>query len=340
SRPSRRGVLAATAAGALTVAAGGASTAHARPAADASADDSAIPDAYVLPGDRAFPSGHAYDPRTGQLYVGSAADGTLYRGQVTRPRLRPWSPDGTDGRSTTSGMTVDGAGRLYVGGADTGTLRIYQTSTGRLLARLRGVPDGFVNEVTVADDGTAYATDSFRPVIYRVTRSGWRWRMERWLDVSETPIDWIDGQHNLNGILAVGRRLLTVNSNTGQLWRVDQRTGAAREVDLGGHTLPNGDGLAWHDGHLYVVQGNINDTPGLVPQVAVLRMSPDLTRGRYTARIVPPGGFRHPSSVTLALAHGRINVVNSQYNRWINGLPPEVLPFTVSSVPLRDAVPV
>ncbi|MFC5752487.1 SMP-30/gluconolactonase/LRE family protein [Actinomadura rugatobispora] len=307
-------------------------------AADAPSAQAGPPDAYIVPGDRAFPTGMALDRNTGHFYVGSAEDGTLYRGHVTQPQVKVWSPSGQDGRRLTSGMAVDAAGRLYVGGADTGTLRVYDTRTQRLLATLRGVQGGFVNEITVAGDGTVYATDSFEPVIYRITRDGDRWEIENWFDVAASPIRWVDGRHNLNGILAVGGHLLTVNSNTGELWRIDRSSGAAVQVDLEGHSLRNGDGLAWRDGRLHVVQGNLNDTPGLVPQVAVVALAPDLARGRYAARYVPPGGFRHPSAI--ALTGTRVMVVNSQYNRWVAGLPPETLPFTVSSLPLDGAEPV
>lgn len=303
--------------------------------ADASPDG--LPDAHVVPGDRAFPTGMTYDRRTGHFYVGSAEDGTIYRGHVTRRDLEVWSPDGTDGRSVTSGMALDGAGRLYVGGADTATLRVYDLRTRRLLATLHGTGGGFVNEIAVAGDGTVYATDSFRPVVYRITQRDGDWRMENWLDVAATPVDWVEGRHNLNGIVAVGRHLLTVNSATGSLWRIDPRDGETVEVDLGGHRLHNGDGLAWRDGRLYVVQGNLNQVPGLVPQVAVVAMPSDVGRGRYVARYVPPGGFRHPSSIVLTPA--RVMVVNSQYDRWLAGLPP-VTPFTVSSLRLAAAEPV
>ncbi|HEY5788753.1 MAG TPA: hypothetical protein VIT65_28685 [Microlunatus sp.] len=37
-------------------------------------------------------------------------------------------------------------------------------------------------------------------------------------------------------------RNLVVKSNTGQLFRVDPRTGKARLVDPGGYALTNGDG--------------------------------------------------------------------------------------------------
>lgn len=302
----------------------------------ASASASALPARYVIPGDRAFPTGMAYDPRSGHFYVGSAQDGTLYRGHVRKPAAQVWSPDGQDGRSFTSGMAVDGAGRLYAGGGGTGTLRVYDTATGALLATLHGTEGGFVNETTVAADGTAYVTDSFKPVVYRLTEDeGGRWKLEHWLDVDASGVDWVDGQHNLNGIVAIGsRHLLTVQSNTGKLWRIDRFTGTTTEVDLGGHTLRNGDALVWRDGHLYVTQGNLYADPTTEPQVAVIEMNDDLTRGRFVTGLVPPDGFRHPSAAAIT-ERDRLLVVNSQYNRWAAGLPPETLPFTISSVPLE-----
>ncbi|MET9551994.1 hypothetical protein [Streptomyces sp. NPDC006645] len=299
------------------------------------------PDRYVVPGDRAFPTGLALDRRTGHYYVGSAEDGTLYRGHTGRPQATVWSPDGTDGRSFTSGMTVDGDGRLFAGGGDTGTLRIYDTRTGALLARLTGTPGGFVNDVTLAEDGAAYVTDSYSPVVYRVAREDGRWTMRPWLDVDSSAVDWVHGQHNLNGILALGPHLLTVQSNTGQLWRIDRATRTVTEVDLGGHRLLGGDGLAWRDGRLYVAQGNLFDGPGAQAQVAVVELNDERTQGRYVSGLVPREGFQHPSAVAIdpadrgnAAPKGRLLVVNSQFNRWQAGQPPLTLPFTIATVPL------
>ncbi|MFV0131900.1 SMP-30/gluconolactonase/LRE family protein [Streptomyces sp. HMX87] len=292
---------------------------------------SSLPDHYVVPGDRAFPTGLALDPRTGHFYVGSAQDGTLYRGHLGSSEAKVWSPDGQDGRSVTAGMTVDRKGRLYVNGADTGTMRVYDTGTRELLAELRGARGGFMNDVTVADDGTAYITDSFVPVVYRARERQGRWTLERWLDVEDTAVDWIDGQHNLNGVVAVGNHLLTIQSNTGRLWRIDRSTGVADEVDLGGRTLLSGDGMVWQDGRLYVTQGNLYADPDAESRVAVLELDEDLSRGRQTASLVPPGGFRHPSAAALT-TKGRLLVVNSQYDRWSAGLPPRTLPFTISSL--------
>ena len=57
-----------------------------------------------------------------------------------------------------------------------------------------------------------------------------------------------------------------VKSATGQLFRVNPRTGAATEVDLGGYALTNGDGLLVQGRTLYVVQNRLN-------QVAVIELN-------------------------------------------------------------------
>lgn len=268
-------------------------------------------DRYIIPGDRAFPSGLAYDRASGHFFVGSAADGAIYRGHVHEPRVELWSPDGADGRSATAGMTLDPAGRLFVNGGGTGTARVYD-----------------------AADGTAYATDSLLPVVYRITETGGTWRMEPWLDVTTTPVDWIAERHNLNGILAIGDHLLAVQSSTGRLWRIDRHSGLTVEVDLGGQTLPSGDAVVSDDGRrIYVTQGNLYADSAAQPRVAVLEMSPDLTTGRIVDSLVPPGGFLHPSQAALT-EEGRLLVVNSQYNRFAAGLPPTALPFTIASLDL------
>ncbi|MEV0624129.1 hypothetical protein AB0I81_63215 [Nonomuraea sp. NPDC050404] len=313
----------------------GAALAAAIPATRARADSvEPRPEGYIIPGDRAFPTGMAYDRRTGYFYAGSAEDGTLYRGHLGRPSAEVWSPKDTDGRTVTSGVTLDQQGRLYIAGANTHTMRVYDSRTRRLLATLKGADGGFLNEIAIADDGLVYATDSYVPVIYRVSREGARWRIERWLDIRDSPIDWMDGVVNLNGILATGRHLLTVNSSTGQLWRIDRHTRQAVEVGLGGHLLRNGDGMALRGNRFHVVQGSLYE--GARPQVTVLTMARDLSQGRYSARYDPPGGFLHPSAIALTTRHAL--VVNSQYNRWREGLPP-VTPFTISTVPLSSAQP-
>ena len=67
-----------------------------------------------------------------------------------------------------------------------------------------------------------------------------------------------------NGIVASadGQWLIVVNSNTGTLYRVDPSSGEALAIDLGGQSVPYGDGLVLDKTMLYVVQNYLNKVTG------------------------------------------------------------------------------
>jgi Cu-Zn family superoxide dismutase len=282
----------------------------------------------VLPGAAVFPEGIAYDGRTGTIYVTSTTDGTVYRGDVRDGTLSPFLAGGADGRTTAIGIAVDPLRqRVFVAGGATGRIFVYDARTGALLANLTGgASPTFVNDVVVAQDGTAYATDSQSPVLYRVVEDGaGGFRLERWLDLTGTAITYQPG-FNLNGIEITpdGRYLFVVQSNTGQLFRIDTRTRAVAAVDLGGTSLPAGDGLLLRGTTLYVVQNAL----GTIAEVRLGGFGPGAPRGTVVGRITDPS-FRFPT--TVEEARGRLLVVNSQFDRRGPGRTPET-PFTVSVV--------
>jgi Cu-Zn family superoxide dismutase len=297
----------------------------AAPAADRASGG--LPSRYVLPGAAVFPEGIAYDERTSTVYVTSTTDGTVFRGDVRDGTLAPFLPGGADGRTTAIGVAVDPRSqRLFVAGGATGRVFVYDARTGALVANLAGGSSPtFVNDVAVARDGVAYATDSQSPVLYRLVPDGAGYRLERWLDLTGTAIRYQAG-FNLNGIEATedGRYLFTVQSNTGRVFRIDTRTRAVVEVDLGGERLLSGDGLYLRGATLYAVQNAL----GVVTEVRIRGLGSDAPGGRVVDRITDPS-FRFPT--TLEVARGRLLVVNSQFNRRGPGLTPE-LPFTVSVV--------
>lgn len=290
-----------------------------------------LPDAYVIPGATAFPEGIAHDERTGAIYVTSTTDGTVFRGD-TRGSVRDsvltvFLPGGADGRRTALGIAVDPLRqRLFVAGGATGRVFAYDARSRALLGSLAvGPSPAFVNDVAVARDGTAYATDSQNPVLYRVTADGATFRLDRWLDLTGTPIRYQPG-FNLNGIEATedGRYLFTVQSNTGRLYRIDTRTRAVVEVDLGGALLTNGDGLLLRGATLYAVQNML----GVVAEVRLRGLASPAPSGRVVERIAD-ASFRFPT--TVEQTRGRLLVVNLQFDRIENPAGPE-LPFTVSVV--------
>jgi sugar lactone lactonase YvrE len=215
---------------------------------------------YVLPGEQVFPEGVAYQSDTGDFYVGSTTDGTVFRGNVEGgPKeaevfLEPES----DGRTTAIGMEVGEDGRLFIAGGDTGRIFVYDTESTDQIRRLDTSDAGatFLNDVAVTPDGDAYVTDSLRPVLFRVpsTVDGVG-EVEPWLNFEETPAEYEEG-FNFNGIDATedGRYLVAVQSNTGELFRIDIESKQVVEINLGGETLTNGDGLLLDGRTVYVVR--------------------------------------------------------------------------------------
>ena len=280
---------------------------------------------YVLPGEQVFPEGVAYRFDTGDFYVGSTTDGTVFRGNVEGgPKeaevfLEPES----DGRTTAIGMEVDQEGRLFIAGGDTGRIFVYDTESADLVGRL-DTPDAeatFLNDVAVTPEGNAYVTDSMRPVLFRVTSTGGgAGEAEPWLNFEGTPAEYEEG-FNLNGIDATedGRYLVAVQSNTGELFRIDTASKEVVEIDLGGETLANGDGLLLDGRTVYVVR---NEQELIVP----VKLSGEYLSGEVGEPFTDPS-FAFPT--TIAKTDGRLLVVNSQFDKR-EGEPE--LPFTVSSV--------
>jgi outer membrane protein assembly factor BamB len=287
------------------------------------------PDLYLLPQEALYPEGIAAENKSGTFYVSSVADGSIYRGNVRNEQAEElFLPGGEDGRTQAAGLALDD-GLLYVAGGQTGTVFVYDTSSGDFVRSFAAQGTGFLNDVTVnPQSGDAYITDSFVPILWRVpaedvTGSPQTGELEPWLDLTGTPIAYTAG-FNLNGIVATlnGRYLLTIQSNTGNLYRIDTQTKQVTQVDLGGATLTGGDGLVLRGHTLYVVRNQ-----EIITEVSLA--------GRFTSGRVK-GSTSEPSldfSTTGALVRGRLLVVNSQFDEGgpAGGSDPEI-PFTVSSM--------
>ncbi len=308
-------LLAAAGTLALPAAAAGA------PALDAAAAATRV---YVLPGATVYPEGIAYQPSRRAFYVSSTTDGTIFRGRLARGAAKVWLAPGRDGRSTAVGLKVDDRrDRLFVAGGSTGSIWVYDTTTKALVARFangRQPTATFVNDIALTRDGTAYATDSLSPVLYRITnRPGGGLRYEQWLCFEGTALQYRAG-FNVNGIAATpdGRALFVVQSNTGFLFRVDVATKAVTRVALD-DLVRAGDGLLLEGRNLWVVRNALG-------RIERIRLSKDLSRGTVRAVIEDPT-FAFPT--TVARAGRRLLVVNSQFDRRASA---PVLPFTVSAV--------
>lgn len=224
---------------------------------------------------------------------------------------------GQDDRTSAIGLALDNEGRLFVAGGETGRMFVYDTESGDLADSFQNDRDStFVNDVTVVPSGDAYFTDSSSPVLYRLAVSGDGYELEEWLDLTGTPIEYVEG-FNLNGIVSTddGRYLIVTHSTTGQLFRIDTESKEVMEIDLGEVA---GDGMVLDGQTLYAVTES---------EITRLEMSDDYTSGQIQ------GSFSDPSlksPTTIAKYDERLLVVNSQFGARESGNPE--LPFTVSDI--------
>jgi sugar lactone lactonase YvrE len=272
----------------------------------ATAGAATFPDLIRLP-DGWQPEGIAAGRGT-SLYVGSIPTGAVWKGDARTGQGDVLVP-GQPGVRSAIGIKVDRRNRLFVAGGATGKAFVYDARTGADLASYQLAAPGaatFVNDVVVTDRA-AWFTDSRAAHLYALPL-GRHGRLPAQDDVRVLPLkgDFVLGEgNNLNGIVAArdGKVLLAVQTNTGKLFRINPRSGRTREVDLGGATLANGDGMLLAGRVLFVVQNRLN-------QIAVVKLSRSLDRGRLVATITDPD-FDVPT--TIAFQAGSLYAVNARF---------------------------
>lgn len=290
----------------------------------ASAHGGGRPDTYQLTGD---PGGSKFegigaDQRRGTFYVSEVTGGEIHRGTARSSRTQEWlTGDGTDGRFTARGVTVDKAGNVYIAGGPNGIgtdnpdLWVYSRS-GELLAALRVPGDNaFLNDVWIGPDGDAYFTNSNAPQIFRVFGSDDDYQVELWADATGT-IETPEG-FNLGGVVTSPDRsaLVVAQGNTGQLWRFDLADGSVTQVDTGGADLVNADGLVLRGTRLIVVR-NFSRV------VTHLRLAADGTSASLlSARPSDPSRVL----TTAAVLRGRVLYVDSKFEEPTATPPYEVV---------------
>jgi hypothetical protein len=277
-------------------------------------------------------SGHGHDgdrPETIDLPAGFVGEGvavgahnTWYAGSVADGRIG--SGDLRDGTSNVfvstpivpaaTGLKADQRHNLlWVSGAGTGMAAVYNLETGApVMALTLTTAPSFINDVIVTRDA-AYFTNSFAAEIYRVPVSD-----DGTVGTPETialtgpAAEVVAGAFNLNGIEATsnGRTLIVVNSQTGKLFTVDPSTGDSALIDLGGASVPTGDGILLKGSTLYVMQNGNTPQPGVLNEIVVVKLRRHLSEGRVVDRITNP---LFETATTMARRGDIIVTVNSQF---------------------------
>jgi sugar lactone lactonase YvrE len=225
------------------------------------------------------------------FYVGSVANGAIWRGDLRTGSGTVFIPGTADRRAT--GIEFDKRKqRLFVAGAATGKAYVFNARNRMLLRTYDlGTTPTFINDVVVTRKA-AYFTDSSKPVLYKVPigrggRLGDAQTIQLGGDYSH-----VAGAFNLNGIDATpnGKTLVAVQTVNGRLYRINPATGAATTIPLAnGESVMNGDGILLDGKTLYVVQNQDN-------AVAVIDLSPNLGSGAVRTRLTNPE-FKVPTTI-------------------------------------------
>ncbi len=244
-----------------------------------------------------------------KLFVGSRANGAIWKGSAKTGTGSILVPAGSQ---AALGLHVDWRGRLWVAGGASQTIRVYNSKTGALLRSYSFPTTGFLNDLVITRSGV-YATDSVNQQLAVVPFRHWsKHSRHKWGGLPATSkaktlaltgeIAYTTG-FNANGIVSKSGWLVLVQSNTGQLFRVNPRTGVAKAIDTHGYSVANGDGLVLRGRWLYVVRNQNN-------LVAVLKLSVRLKSARLVGEITSPG-LDIPTTATFAA--GKLWAVNARF---------------------------
>jgi sugar lactone lactonase YvrE len=240
-----------------------------------------------------------------QFFAGSRTTGGIYRGNLKTGQGSILVPGRMGGAAT--GMKMDRRNRLFVSGAGTGTARVYRAGDGTLLREytLTG-PSTFINDVTLTRRA-AYFTDSAKPQLYvlKLSRHGRLPAAAKTLPLTgDLKYDMDPTTFEVNGIAAAGHgRLIAVQTRNGKLFLVNAHSGRTKEIDLGGGSVRNGDGILLIGRTLYVVQNQDN-------RIAVVHLERGLLRGEIK-RHLTDSDFDVPT--TIASKAGFLWAVNARF---------------------------
>ncbi len=275
-----------------------------------------------------YPETIEYDATRGKFLVGSFRQGAIYvvddQGAtsplVTDPRL-----------CSVLGIAVDAQrGRLWAVSSDLGAsikpssagpkhlafVGEYELSTGKPLAYADLAPlvpgNHLLNGLALDTAGNAYVTDSFSPLIYKVSAAG---NASVFLHSAEFEGDGI----NLNGLVVhPDGYLLVVKKSDGALFKVPLATPSAFTRVKLDRPLLAGDGLVLvGKSDLLVVA---NQTPNAKPNAVFTLTSSDGWASARPGATLPLGNV-YPT--TAVLREQKIYVVHSQLNQLIQAPPPQ-----------------
>lgn len=275
-----------------------------------------------------YPETLEADSVSGGFLVGSLREGAVY--EVNRKGEVKKLID--DARLTSVlGIAFDAAhSRVLVTSSDLGVgvkhsaqgpkkhaaLGIYERATGRALrfvdlSSLLPSRDHLINGVTFDPEGNAYVTDSFSPVIYKVTPDG---RASVLLEHADFTGEGI----NLNGIVYhPSGHLLVIQKSTGTLYRIPVQDPAHFTRVRVDQDLRGGDGLLLIGDKLWLIANKI---PGYANNAAYSFQSTD---GWSSATLQSKHALGDVYPTTCAALGGKICVLSSRVDELLSTQQPQ-----------------
>ncbi len=223
-----------------------------------------LPDVIVAERGGFIPEGVEYDMDNGRLLTGSLSEGSVFQlhddGRVTPLVSDPdlVSSVGIEADELRDRLLVANSDRSVFEGGTRGQamLGVYNLTTGERIAMVdlaAAVEDAgddaafFANDVAVADDGTAYVTDTRMNVIYRVDTDYQASVFHRFDDDGAGP----------NGIVEHPAGYLLV-ARGDALWKVPLDDPASATGVMLPEDIPGQDGMVWSAGRLAIVSNSGN----------------------------------------------------------------------------------
>ena len=257
-----------------------------------------------------------------KFYVGSLVDGAIWKGDFRTGTGRILVP-GVTGQVAVGTEYDWRTGRLWVAGGDTGLVHVYSTRSGKLLRTYDFGPGTFLNDL-VATRGAVYVTDSVnqRLGVIPLGRWGKLPAPSRAFSLPLTGAIKYEMGFNANGIVATRGWLIIVQSNTGQLFRVNPRSGTTKLIDTHGYSVLNGDGLEVRGRTLFVIRNTDN-------LVAVMKLGWSLKSATFRFKLTS-ASLDVPTTGALSL--GRLWVVNARFTT----LPTPTTKYWISRLPAKS----
>ena len=195
-------------------------------------------------------------------------------------------------------------------------LATFSLSSGKLINYTdlaKGIEGGhFCNDLTIDKDGTAYITDSFSPIIYKVDSN---------YNASVLVNDKTFGgkSFNLNGIVVKDNYLLAVKMNSGQLFKIPlDNPKAFSEVKLE-QKIYGADGLSWGPYGSLLVIANNNAYVGATPPTATNKVIKLNTHDNWaTATVTGQSNTGDVFATTGTTRNGQFYVIHAMLHVLFN----------------------